>query len=292
MSTPDVVVIGAGPNGLVAANRLVDAGWQVLVLEAQPVVGGAVRSDEEVHPGFIHDTFSAFYPLTAGSPSIQSFGLEEYGLRWCHAPAVLGHPRVDGSWALLHRDPDVTAAGLEASHPGDGEGWRSLVREWQVIGPAIIDAVLTPFPPVRAGARALLKLPRVGGLSYVKSVLEPASSFASDRLGGEASRLLLCGCAFHADISLDGAGSGLFALLLTMLGQTVGWPAPEGGAGRLATALADRLRAKGGEIRCDAEVTGVQVRAGRAVAVEVGGERVPVRHAVIADVAVERLYGG
>lgn len=292
MSVPDVVVIGAGPNGLVAANRLIDAGWEVLVLEAQPSVGGAVRSDRDVHPDFIHDTFSAFYPLTAGSPGISSFGLEDYGLRWRHSPAVLGHPRRDGSWALLHRDVEVTAAALEADHPGDGDGWRSLVEQWRVIGPSIIDAVLTPFPPVRAGTRALVKLPRVGGLNFVKTVLEPASSFASERLRGQAARLLLCGCAFHADIPLDGAGSGLFGLLLTMLGQTVGWPAPEGGAGRLAAALADRVTAKGGEIRCNAEVTGIEVQYGRAVAVRCGDKRIAVRRAVIADVAAEHLYGG
>ena len=46
MNDVDAVVIGAGPNGLVAANRLVDAGWRVLVLEAQPEPGGAVRSAE------------------------------------------------------------------------------------------------------------------------------------------------------------------------------------------------------------------------------------------------------
>ncbi len=88
----DAVVIGAGPNGLVAANHLVDAGWSVLLLEAQPEVGGAVRSAEDVHPGFVHDTFSAFYPLAAASDTIASFRLEDHGLRWTHAPAVLGHP--------------------------------------------------------------------------------------------------------------------------------------------------------------------------------------------------------
>ena len=49
------------------------------------------------HAGFVHDTFSAFYPLAAASPAIRSFGLEEHGLRWRHAPAVLGHPFPDGS---------------------------------------------------------------------------------------------------------------------------------------------------------------------------------------------------
>jgi phytoene dehydrogenase-like protein len=292
MSTPDAVVIGAGPNGLVAANRLVDAGWEVLVLEAQPTIGGAVRSDAEVHPEFVHDTFSAFYPLSAASKGIASFELEKYGLNWLHAPAVLGHPRRDAAWVLLHRDPEITARSLEADHPGDGDGWRSLVEQWNVIGPAIIAAVLAPFPPVRAGLAALPRLRRVGGMAFVKDLLEPASSFASDRLRGEGARLLLCGCAFHADIALNGAGSGLFGLLLTMMGQTVGWPVPEGGAGRLTGALANRLEANGGEIRCNAEVTGIEVAAGRAVAVRCGDERIAARRAIVANVAAEHLYGG
>src|SRR5256885_10678078 len=69
----DAVVIGAGPNGLVAANVLADAGWDVVVLEAQPSPGGAVRSGELTgEPGFVHDWFSAFYPLGVASPAIRS----------------------------------------------------------------------------------------------------------------------------------------------------------------------------------------------------------------------------
>ena len=75
---PDAVVIGSGPNGLVAANLLVDAGWDVVVLEAQPEPGGAVRSGEVTAPGFVSDLFSAFYPLGAASPVIAALGLEEH----------------------------------------------------------------------------------------------------------------------------------------------------------------------------------------------------------------------
>ena len=63
----DAVVIGAGHNGLVAAALLADAGWDVLVLEAQPEPGGAVRSAELV-PGYVSDLFSAFYPMSVGLP--------------------------------------------------------------------------------------------------------------------------------------------------------------------------------------------------------------------------------
>ena len=67
---PDAVVIGAGPNGLVAANMLVDRGWGVTVLEAAHHPGGAVRSSELIEPGFVNDMFSAFYPFAAVSPAI------------------------------------------------------------------------------------------------------------------------------------------------------------------------------------------------------------------------------
>src|SRR6476469_9064864 len=83
--TADAVVIGAGPNGLVAANALVDAGWEVLVLEANSDVGGAVRSADVTAPGFSTDLFSAFYPLAAASPVIRGLNLNDHGLVWMHA---------------------------------------------------------------------------------------------------------------------------------------------------------------------------------------------------------------
>ena len=116
--TWDAVVVGAGPNGLVAANHLVDHGWSVLLVEEQSEPGGAVRSDRDVHPEFVHDTFSSFYPLAAASPTIQSFALEEHGLVWRHAPAVLGHPQPGGRWALLHRDRELTAKYADEQHAG------------------------------------------------------------------------------------------------------------------------------------------------------------------------------
>ena len=66
----DAVVIGSGPNGLVAANMLADRGWQVTVLEEAAEAGGAVRSAELVEPGFTNDLFSSFYPFAVASPSL------------------------------------------------------------------------------------------------------------------------------------------------------------------------------------------------------------------------------
>src|SRR4051794_21554365 len=249
-SMPDAVVVGAGPNGLVAANRLADAGWSVVVLEEQPTVGGAVHSAEDVHPGFVHDTFSAFYPLAAASRTIASFGLEEHGLVWTHAPAVLGHLLPGRGWALIHRDRAVTADLLDRQTPGDGAAWLALCEQWDRVGDALVSGLLTPFPPVRPLPGLVRGVLGAGGLSFVRTLLTPASALGANEFAGAHARVLVLGNAGHADIPLDAPGSGLMGVLMSMLGQTVGFPVPRGGAGMLAQALADRFAALGGEIRC------------------------------------------
>jgi len=289
----DAVVIGAGHNGLVAANRLADAGWSVLVLEAQPEIGGAVRTAQDVHPDFRHDTFSAFYPLGVASPALRSLRLEEHGLVWRHPPAALGHPLPDGGWALIHRDRHVTAALMDEQHPGDGDAWLALCASWDAIGDHLVGAMLSPFPPVRHGLGALAGLRRAGGAAFLHDVATPVSELARQRFGGPAPALLLTGNAGHADIPLTSPGSALFALLMTMLGQTVGFPCPEGGAGAVAEALARRLATRGGEIESGTEVVRVEVEGGRARGVRtLDGSYVSARRAVIADVVAPRLFGG
>jgi phytoene dehydrogenase-like protein len=292
MTIPDAIVVGAGPNGLVAANVLADAGWSVELLEAQADVGGAVSSDRELDPDFVQDTFSAFYPLAVASPVISRLRLEDHGLRWRHARAVLGHPRPDGSWALLHRDLERTVAGLGDVSARDADMWRGLNEQWQQIGPDIVDALLSPFPPVRAGLRTGLRLRRVGGLSFVRMLLEPVQRLVESRFESENAQLLIAGNAGHADIPFDAPGSGLMGILLAMLGQTVGFPVPEGGAGELSRALARRLEAGGGTIRRSARVTRIKVVDGRARRVVLAsGEVLSCSRAVIAAVSAPVLYG-
>jgi phytoene dehydrogenase-like protein len=293
MDTVDAVVIGSGPNGLVAANLLVDAGWSVLLLEAQPSIGGAVRSDRDVHPDYVHDTFSSFYPLSAISPVVRSLRLEEHGLQWAHAPAVVGTPFADGAWGLLHPDRERTAAALDGLAPGDGEAWLRTCEVWDRIGDSLVGALLSPMPPVRHGLGALTRLPKVGGLGFVRSVLTPARTFADELFTGQAAKMLVVGNAGHADIPMDAPGSGLFGWLLCMLGQTVGFPVPVGGAGALSSALEARFRSRGGEVRTSTRATQVHVGGGRARAVRTEhGDEVRVRRAVLADVSAPALYGG
>jgi phytoene dehydrogenase-like protein len=135
--THDAVVVGAGHNGLVAANVLADAGWSVLVVEADEEPGGAVRSGELVEPGFVNDRCAAFFPLAAASPVFPALGLE---IPFRHGPLVLAHPAPDGSCATLARDGGPP--------------------EWRRAEPAVLHALVRRVPDPRLlGVLPLLRRP-------------------------------------------------------------------------------------------------------------------------------------
>jgi phytoene dehydrogenase-like protein len=288
----DAVVIGSGPNGLVAANLLADAGWEVEVLEAEAEAGGAVRTAELTEPGFRHDAFSAFYPLAAASPVMRALELERHGLDWAHAPLALAHPARDGSCAVISRDLAETAASLDSFAPGDGEAWAALYRVWERIGDALMEAVATtPFPPLRAGARIAARLERGERLAFLRSLLLPMRRLAEEQFRGDGGGRLLAGNALHTDLTLDAPLSGFYGWFLSCLAQDVGFPCVRGGAGGLTDALMRRLESRGGRVRCGARVIRVLVRGGRAAGVELdGGEEVVAGRAVLADVSAPDLY--
>lgn len=280
----DAVVIGAGPNGLVAANVLADAGWDVLVLEAQHTPGGAVRTASITAPGFHDDLFSAFYPLAAASPVLCDLALHDHGLRWSHAPTVLAHPVPGSTAALLHRDIEVTASSLDAGHRGDGDAYRVVDAEFRRVAGPMIDLLLRPFPPIGPAALLAARARPAGVRELTRLALVPLRRFLEERFGGEQAALLYAGLALHADLTPETSGSALFGWLLAGLGQQHGFPVPAGGAGRLTDALVERLGTRGGAIRCDTRVDRVDVIRGRAVGVRTAaGEEIRVRRAVLAD---------
>ena len=287
----DAVVIGAGPNGLVAANPLADAGWDVLVLEANDEVGGAVRTAEVTAPGFCNDLFSAFYPLAAASPVIRGLSWSEHGLRWRHAPAVLAHPLDDGRCAVLPPRPDVTAApgrvppgrrrrvAASCSRSGSGSATRCSTR-------------CSPRSRRCApGAGSLARSEVAGTLGPARLAVLPVRRLGRSGSAATGRPLLLTGNALHADVPPDAAGSGVFGWLLAMLGQDVGFPVPEGGAGQLAEALAGAgAGRRGRNAHRDARSSRVVVgTAGRSGCARPDGTRSRARRAVLADVAAPAL---
>jgi phytoene dehydrogenase-like protein len=239
----DAVVVGAGPNGLVAAATLGRAGWKVLVLEAAPTVGGGTRSAELTRPGFIHDRCSSVHPLGVASPALRDLGLAD-SVDWCYPEVQLAHPLDGGRAALLTRSVDETADGLGA----DAIAYRRLMEPLVASADRLTEAVLSPLtiPP----ARALPALARFGW-----DAAPPAAWMARHRFDQDEARGLMAGLAAHSMLSLRSPGTAGFGLYLGVLGHAVGWPVARGGSQAIADQLADLVTGAGGQIEVDRRVS-------------------------------------
>jgi phytoene dehydrogenase-like protein len=289
--TDRALVIGSGPNGLAAAITLAQAGCEVLVLEAAPAAGGAVATEELTLPGFSHDTYSSVYPAAAASPVFEAMPLQRHGLRWVHPVACYAHPLEDGRGAALYRGLDRTAQSLDALTPGDGDAWRRFAAPWLERFELLRDALLGRFAPVRSAARLTVGLRPRRLAELVRLVLMPVQGLAGELFTDPGARAWLYGSAMHGDVPPGASGSTIPALFLNLLGHAVGWPSPEGGAGRLAGALIGYLESLGGAIRTGAEVVQIITDGPRTRGVVLAdGARLP-GEIVIADVMPGALAG-
>lgn len=288
----DALVVGSGPNGLSAAITLAQAARSVLVLEGADRPGGAVATEELTLPGFHHDTFSAVYPAGVASPVFARMPLEQHGLRWVHPPACLAHPLPDGSAVALYRDLDRTAASLDAIHAGDGERWRAFAAPYLEHFDALRNMMLAGFPPVRGPAQLTLGVGPRRMVDFARLLSSSAQAFGERLFEDEGSRAFLYGSAMHSDVPPRRGGSAIAAAYMNLLGHGVGWPSPQGGAGRLSQALLSYLDELGAATRTGAQVVRITSNPGRGLAVELAdGERLtaPIVIACVMPGALARL---
>jgi phytoene dehydrogenase-like protein len=286
----DAVIVGSGPNALVAATMLGRAGWRVLVLERSAVPGGAVHSAQLTVPGYIHDTYSAFYGMLHASPVFHELELDRR-VQWAQfsvpvAAAVSPH---DVARCLL--DARASADDLAHRWPADADSWLELCRWWDRVGRLFFGVMLAPIPSLGPTARFLAAAGVADLPGVAKMQVEPMEALARHRFTTPAAQALLASGASHTDVGVDQPGSVPAALILAMVAQTLGMPVPVGGAGRLAEALAGAVTDAGGRIRTGTEVTRIVVEKGHAVGVETrDGGAVSARRAVLADTGPRTLF--
>ncbi|MGH3785512.1 MAG: phytoene desaturase family protein [Pseudonocardiaceae bacterium] len=232
----DAVVVGSGPNGLVAAVTMAQAGRRTLLVEAADRIGGGLRTEELTLPGFRHDVCATVLPLALASPAFRALRLEDDGVRWTHPPVAAAHPLDDRDAALVYRDLDATVAGLGT----DGRRWRATVGAIARAGTRLVDSLLAPLdlPP-----RAPLALAHYGAIGAW-----PATWVARAAFRGTRARAAFAGMSAHSMLDLHSPITAGYGLLLAALAHHVGWPVAAGGSQRLADALAARLRRHGGEV--------------------------------------------
>lgn len=232
----DAVVVGSGPNGLMAAVLLARAGRQVVLLEAAERFGGGLRSGELTLPGRVHDLGATVMAMALASPAFRE--LELKGVEFAHPPVAAAHP-LDGRPAVLaHRDVRRTAEGLGR----DGGAWLATVGAAARAGFPLVDLLLKPLGPWAPRPRTFAQAAGFGA-----AALLPTTTFARTAFRTAEARALFAGMAAHSTLDLRSPLSAGYGLVLSALAHLVGWPVVRGGSQVLADALVAELRSLGGE---------------------------------------------
>ncbi len=259
----DAVVVGSGPNGLVAALELAQAGWKVLVVERADTPGGGTRTAELTLPGFRHDVCSAIHPLGIASPALRDLGLDQVGVEWVHPDAPLAHALRPGHSVIQERSLAATAVGLGV----DGPPWERLFGPSVRSGLDLVDSLLDPLhlPP-----RHPIDLARYGTVG-----IWSVSALARRRFKGDDGPALLAGMAGHSMLSLDAPITTGFGMLLGQLAHLVGWPMAKGGSQAIADGLIRLIESLGGTVRCGEDIGSL--------------DELPPARAVLCDVTPRQL---
>lgn len=278
----DVVVIGAGHNGLVAASYLAAAGLEVLVLEARDIAGGNTITEELTLPGFAHDSCSSAHVLIQSNPLMRDdeLGLlSSYGLEYIRTDPAAAMP-------LTADDSFVMPLGVEAAveeiaryDAEDAKAFEQVATEWQDLrvmhgrfgsGLSLGDSAV---------ARRYQELKAKSGWDVVHETYR-----------NPLVRDFMLWMAMATIQDVRRPGTGVLPASLAMGRAEFGWTTPVGGSGALPDALIRQLRAHGGDVVLSAQAQRVEVENGRATAVHTAdGRRFAARVGVVSAAHVVAL---
>jgi phytoene dehydrogenase-like protein len=282
MTETDVVIIGAGHNGLTCAAYLAMAGLRVKVVERRKVVGGAAVT-EEFHPGFRNSV--AAYTVSLLNPKVISdLKLADHGLRIVERRAQNFLPAPDGSYLLTGEGR--TQASVAKLSPRDAGRIDAFTRELEVIADVLREFVLRAPPNLMEGfslgsiseafnALGSANILRRLSLEQQRNLLDlftrSAGEMLDERFENDLVKALFGFDAIVGNYASPYAAGSAYVMLHHAFGEVNGkkgvWGHAIGGMGAITQAMASTARGHGADIDLDAGVREVIVERDRAVGV-------------------------
>jgi phytoene dehydrogenase-like protein len=289
--TFDVVTVGSGHNGLVAAAYLTAAGKKVLVLERNAWFGGGVVSRDLTVPGFHHDQHSMAHIFIHGNPLLVDDELQlkaRYGLKYLFPDPPVTSLFEDGQTLSFYRDRERTCADIAKFSQKDADAYRHLSMQAAAWLP-MIASTLYSAPMSMGDSTAMLDRSREGRelwrISQMSTHELLCRTFQDDRV-----RLHFARVASETLAAPDEKGTALGIYVLLGFIEAYGFGVPVGGSGALTAALIRCIEEHGGRVIPDVDVELVLTRAGKTFGVRAaGGREFHARDAVIAAIHPHHL---
>lgn len=287
----DIIVLGAGHNGLIAAAYFAKAGLKTLVLEAKERVGGGSGTEELTAPGYRHDTCASIHGGIQAGPVLQDLELERFGLHYIYPDPLYASVFPDGSSLITSRSVDRTVKGIERFSPKDAAAYRRLMEFWEK---AIRDGYTrSRYSPPRKPSEIYGRLEKSKfGFELMRFMASSPLEVVKELFEEEHVRAHVLKASIQGGILPDQFGcGGLLFTAGTGARHTFGWGIPEGGALALPLALARCLRTHGGEVLTGAAAREIVVEDGVAKGVVTAdGRRFAARKALVAGLHVRQIF--
>jgi phytoene dehydrogenase-like protein len=283
MADADIIAIGSGHNGLVAAAYLAVAGKKVLVLERNEWFGGGVVTRELTRPGFAHDQHSMSHIFIQGNPLLlaDELGLKrKYGLRYVFPDVPMMSVWEDGTTLPLHRDPAKSAEAIRKFSAKDADTFLELSRQAAVWLPMIQAGLYSPPMPVGASAAMMDQSPE--GREIMRTIAISTFDLMEELFEHDKVKAHFGRVAGENLVSPDEKATGIGAYVFLGFLEKFGFGVPVGGSGSLTNALIACIEDHGGAVRSGAEVREVLAEGGRATGVVLdNGERLTASEGII-----------
>jgi phytoene dehydrogenase-like protein len=302
MKKYDVVMIGGGHNGLVAACYLQRAGLDVLVLEKNDWVGGAATS-RELTPGFLYSNCS--YVCSLFRPEImRDLELPKHGLQVIayEGGAVLTR---DGDYIASYRDHDSHRREFARYSRRDAEAYdryaRDVTRQCRFIQPLLMRTAPDPFSFKPRDISELLYLGKKFGEFSAHDMAQTLrfwtmsiSDFLDEYFETDVIKAYLALSGIIGTALGPMSPGTAYVLLHHYMGEVDGsvgaWGYARGGMGAVTQALASSFKASGGTIRTGADVARVMTRSGRATGVVLADGEEVRGNLVVSNADVKRTF--